>query len=100
MYEDSIKLQRELIESQGIDTERIKPYTGSSRFGKDVESLYKIGMTCEDVAYSLSVPLEYVRRQRARILKAAEERRKFLISGIIPTPEYEGTPGVFTIYQR
>jgi hypothetical protein len=100
MY-DSIKLQRELMEAQGIDIkERIKPYTASSRFGKDVESLYKIGMTCEEVAYSLSVPLEYVKQQKARIAKASEERRRFLSTGIIPSPEYYGKPAVFTIYQR
>gem|GEM_PF-4875001 len=81
---------------QGNDTERIKPYTASSRFGKDVESLYKIGMTSEDISYSLSVPIDFVRRQRARIARASEERRKFLRTGILSEPE----AGVFHILQK
>jgi hypothetical protein len=40
------------MEAQGIEEERrIRPYTASSRFSKDVESLHKIGMTSENIIF-------------------------------------------------
>ena len=43
------ELQHKLMEAQGI--ERIKPYTASVRFQKDIENLSKIGMTSEDILF-------------------------------------------------
>ena len=37
-------------------------------------------MTAEDISYSLSVPLAFVQKQRMRIAKAAEQRRKFMMT--------------------
>jgi hypothetical protein len=86
------------VQQQGKNngSDRIKPYTASSRFGKDVESLYKIGMTTEDISYSLSVPITFVQKQKARIDRANEERRRFLRTGVIPVSD----PGVISIFQR
>lgn len=95
MY-DSIRLQHKLMEARGIDTERIKPYTASIRFGKDVESLYKIGMTSEDISYSLDVPISFVQKQKARIAEANEARRRYLRTGIL----HSEARGVFTIFKR
>lgn len=92
------ELQHKLMEAQGI--ERIKPYTASVRFQKDIENLSKIGMTSEDISYSLDVPITFIQKQKARIAKANEERRRFLQTFTLPTPEVVGRPGVFTIYQR
>jgi hypothetical protein len=88
------------MEAQGIEEERrIRPYTASSRFSKDVESLHKIGMTSEEISYSLSVPVMFVQKQEASIAQASEERRKFLSTGMLPN-EFEGRPGVFSILQK
>jgi hypothetical protein len=88
------------MEAQGNETRKIKPYTACSRFGRDVESLYKIGLTSQDISYSLDVPVSFVQKQRARIAKASEERKKFLRTGILTSHEFVGRPVVFTIFQR
>ena len=97
MY-DSIRLQQMLMEAQGKDNnnDRIRPYTASSRFAKDVDNLSKIGMTSEDISYSLSVPITFIQKQKQKIWKANVARRRFLATGRIP----QQNPGVFTIFQR
>ena len=77
--------------------ERFRPYTASLRF--DVQSLSKIGMTPQEISYSLSVPLALVRSHKARIEKEKAARRKFLMTAQLPW--LETVPiGVFSILQK
>ena len=93
-----VELQRKLMETEGNDNnnDRIKSYTASVRCQKDIDSLSKIGMTPEDISYSLDLPISFVQKQKARIANANEARRRFLRTGILP----KANPGVFNILQR
>ena len=91
-----VELQHMLDEAQGKE-ERIRPYSASVRCQKDVENLSRIGMTPEDISYSLDLPLSLVRSHKARIEEQKAARRRFLMTG-----KLEETPrvGVFSIFQR
>jgi hypothetical protein len=77
--------------------EKVRPYVGSVRFQKDIESLSKINLSSEEISCTLDVPLSYVRCQLDRIQREREARQKFLMTGHIPRLV---TPGVFTIFRR
>lgn len=101
MHHHIVELQKKLIEAQGFESnDRIKSYMASVRCQKDIENLSRIGMTPEDISYSLDLLLSFVQNQKVRIAKSNEARRRFLRTGILPSPEPVGRPGVFTIFQR
>jgi hypothetical protein len=88
------------MEAQGKDNDRVKPYTASCRFQKDIENLSKVGLTPEDISISLDVPLTRVQKMKLKIAEYNEERRRFLSTGDIQASDYYGKPAVVTIFQR
>ena len=69
--EENVRLQRALDIAQGKfnDNDKVRPYIARCQ-KDDVESLSKIGMTPEDISYSLSLPISLVRSHKARIAEA------------------------------
>lgn len=95
------ELHYKLMEAQGKNINgRIRPYTASARCRKDIENLSKIGMTSEDISYSLDLPISFVQKDMARIVKANEAGRRYLRTGTLSSPEFVVRPAVFTIFQR
>lgn len=90
-----VELQHMLDEARRKEG-RIRPYSASVRWQKDVESLSQIGMTPEDISYSLDLPLSLVRSHKARIESEKAARRRFLQTFTLRTPE----PGVVSILQK
>ncbi len=99
MHHHIVELQRKLIEAKESN-DGIKSYTASARCQKDIENLGRIGLTTKDISNSLDLPISFVQNQKARIAKANKDRRRFLRTGILPSPELVGRPGVVTIFQR
>ena len=96
-----VELQRKLQEAQGKDNnnERIRPYSASVRCQKDIENLSRVGLNDSEISHVIDLPLTFIQRQKQRIWKANEDRRRFLATGRIPQQQ-ENPPGVFTIFQR
>jgi hypothetical protein len=95
-----LELHHKLMEVQGKNSDRIKSYTASARCQKDIENLGRIGLSTEDISYSLDLPLSFIQKEKARIAQISEARRRFLRTGILPSPELVGQPGVFSILRR
>ena len=81
-----IELQHKLMEAQGKYGDKIRPYTASVRYQKDIESLSKIGLSTKEISDTLDIPLSFAERQLARIERHNEARNRFLRTGILLTP--------------
>ena len=94
-----MELQHKLMEAQGkLDKLQVRTYAQSARCAKDVDNLSKVGLTPEQISYTLDLPLQLVRSHKAKIERQREERRKFLATGLLPWTQSEG--GYFAILQR
>ena len=79
---NTIELQHKLMEAQGKFNDKIRPYTASVRYQKDIESLSEIGLSTQEISDTLDTPVSFVEHQIARIERHNEARNRFLRTGI------------------
>jgi hypothetical protein len=99
---ENLELNRELMAAQGKleDFERIRPYTGSVRCQKDIESLSRGKYSTAEISNILQVPESLVKSRIAIRQREDEERRQFLSSGILPKAITGSGSGYYAILQK
>ena len=82
-----VELHAALMRAQGKEDElvKVRSYAASTRCGKDIQALSRIGMNTREIAKALSIHEYTVKHHEARLEEEEMRRRDFMLGcNLIP----------------